>query len=401
MLRKATALVIISLFASSILAPITATAQRNGLKQIRNIVDSPTCGLRISVLTASSGLDLYSAWGHTAMRVIDSSTRADITYNYGTFNVYDPDFYMKFTRGQLLYCLSRYSFYHFLPEYREENRAVIEQVLNLSCEEKHRLRDALEANYQGADSCYLYDFAKDNCTTRVRDMVASVKPGFQTKNLLPEGGTTVRDMIHTDLDRLGMHWTRLGIDILLGSPIDQKLDNKQFQFLPASLARGLDSSSAMGKPIVAETLTLIDAAPATNGGVFLTPALAFSALFLLVVVLYFSRGRWAKILLGVADFLLFFMTGLTGLFLLFMWFGTDHAGCRNNWNLLWAFPLHSFAAFLLHSPKNSIKIYWRSFAIVYVSLLLVWFFLPQELNPSLIPLIILLAWRSWSRSSSN
>ena len=38
------------------------------------------------------------------------------------------------------------------------------------------------------------------------------------------------------------------------------------------------------------------------------------------------------------------VTGLVGVLLTFLWFGTDHADTRFNLNVLWAFPLHLLGA---------------------------------------------------------
>ena len=69
-----------------------------------------SCKLRISLLTCSPGEELYSTWGHTAIRVTDSVTGIDMVFNYGTFDDSDPDFYAKFTRGLMIYALSAYPF---------------------------------------------------------------------------------------------------------------------------------------------------------------------------------------------------------------------------------------------------------------------------------------------------
>ena len=45
--------------------------------------------LRISLLTCTPGEELYSTFGHSAFRVVDSTSLTDIVYNYGTFNFDD------------------------------------------------------------------------------------------------------------------------------------------------------------------------------------------------------------------------------------------------------------------------------------------------------------------------
>jgi len=95
-----------------------------------------SCHLRISLLTCSPGEELYSSFGHTALRVTDQSTGSDLVFNYGTFDDSDPYFYLKFTRGLMLYALSVYPYTDFQWEYKMQNRSVIEQELQLHLRRK-------------------------------------------------------------------------------------------------------------------------------------------------------------------------------------------------------------------------------------------------------------------------
>src|SRR6187402_3567209 len=92
--------------------------------------------LRISLLTCAPGDELYSIFGHTALRVIDSTKQTDIVFNYGTFDFNDPDFYSKFVRGKLDYALSAAYFADFMYEYQVTKRDVTEQELYLSTDQK-------------------------------------------------------------------------------------------------------------------------------------------------------------------------------------------------------------------------------------------------------------------------
>jgi hypothetical protein len=83
-----------------------------------------------------------------------------------------------------------------------------------------------------------------------------------------------------------------------------------------------------------------------------------------------------------------------------MWYGTDHQVCGNNYNLLWALPTHAAAAFLIRKLTLLSKRYFRFTAILSCILLIAWFFLPQVLNPALIPVVILIGFRSWKISSA-
>ena len=41
---------------------------------------------RISLVTVEGGRPLYTAFGHSALRVRDASIPIDLVFNYGTFN---------------------------------------------------------------------------------------------------------------------------------------------------------------------------------------------------------------------------------------------------------------------------------------------------------------------------
>ncbi len=125
----------------------------------------------ISLLTCSPGNELYSLFGHTAIRVKDPAARFDRVFNYGTFDFDTPYFYLKYARGLLPYQLSHTDYRYFLHAYREEGRSVYEQRLRLDSLQKQRLLDILTENYRPENRSYLYNFLFDNCTTRSRDVI--------------------------------------------------------------------------------------------------------------------------------------------------------------------------------------------------------------------------------------
>ena len=140
--------------------------------------------LRISLLTCTPGEELYSTFGHSAFRVIDSSSVTDYVFNYGTFNFDDEGFYLKFIRGKLNYYLSAENFQDFKYDYQLSNRGITEQVLNLTASEKIALQQALLKNIREENKFYKYDFFFDNCTTRPRDLIVQLNCGvFRSKSL--------------------------------------------------------------------------------------------------------------------------------------------------------------------------------------------------------------------------
>lgn len=356
-----------------------------------------TCGLRISLLTCTPGKELYSSFGHSALRVIDSSNGYDLVFNYGTFDFYDPDFYKKFIKGKLLYFVSIDSTNGFLEEYEYFKRGVTEQSINIPCTEKQKLVAALFENAKEENKYYRYDFNYDNCTTRLRDMLEKAADDtLQTKNIVPNpGSTTFRHLIHSYLDRGGQQWSKLGIDMLLGNPIDKKITNREAMFLPDYLLMAFDSSVLNGQPVVGEKKVLLNYFDAYKTKSGITPFIVFGILFLIILVLSFiTRSKWS-LFFKVFDFFFFLTLGIIGIVILFMWFATDHAMTRNNFNLLWALPTHLPIAFMLFSKKNWINAYFRFNIFYTIALLVAWFFLPQQFNATLLFVVGIILIRSF------
>jgi len=378
------------LIAMTGLFPATLSAQQDA------------CSIRISLLTASPGEELYSTFGHSAIRIIDSSRHTDLVYNYGTFDFDDPNFYTKFIRGKLLFYVSVDEFDSFTQEYIAEHRDVTEQVLNLNCDEKRDFVDYLQNNLLPQNRFYKYDFLFDNCTTRLRDLIErAAGDSLHFGNVL-HSKKTFRDLIHWYLDRNGMPWSKLGIDLLLGKPTDEVMTPYQVMFLPEYLMKTVDSSTLGARPLALPEKAIIhvqDTAPPS--GTLTGPLPVFLLLFVFVVAASFSGRAWVKRILIAFDGFLYFLTGVLGILLLFMWFGTDHAVCRDNFNLLWAWPTNVIAAFYIHSRKRKGTRYLEIYTGALVLLLAAWFFLPQHLNSALLPVLGILVFRTWRYCSNR
>jgi hypothetical protein len=358
-----------------------------------------SCNLRISLLTCSPGQELYSSFGHTAVRVTDKATGNDLVFNYGTFDDSDPYFYLKFTRGLMLYALSVYPFQDFQYEYKVQNRSVVEQGLQLTCEEKKKLYDQLLLNAEESNRYYLYYFLDDNCTTRAKDMIKknAISP-ISFSSILPADKPTFRNLIHSYLDKADQPWSKLGIDILLGSRLDKKVTDEQAMFLPDYLLEGFDSASIASRPLVGSKQTVVFVNEQKVERSWLRPLMFFSLLLVIVVLLTLLGTRWAQQLMNIFDRIFFFMLGLLGLLILVLWIIRVDTVCRDNFNLLWALPTHLYIAFVLGRRKPWIRKYFRITIIISLLTGITWFFLPQEMNAGLLPLLMIIITRSFFRS---
>jgi hypothetical protein len=370
-----------------------------------------TCNLQISLLTCGPGEELYSIFGHSAIRVKDKLTSHDIIFNYGTFDFDDPDFYAKFLKGNLLYFVSTGTFDNFLYEYEYEGRSVVEQTLNLTCEQKEKLFNDLRVNAREENKYYHYDFVHDNCSTRLRDILkknnATFNDFIQDKNL------SFRNMLNDCLDKGNQPWSKFGIDLILGSPLDKKAGYFNSMFLPEYLMNGFDKATINNKPLVAQTKTILSAKeiplqPANSdnpqaplfqrGRAVSEPIFIFTALFIIILIFSLLKIFWVQSFLNIFDITYFFLLGILGFFILFMWFGTHHQLADNNYNLLWAMPTHLPIAFVMLRNKNWVKKYFTITTFIYLVLIVLWKWLPQGMNFAFLPLALTALTRCYFRS---
>ncbi len=352
--------------------------------------------LRISLLTCTPGEELNETFGHSAIRVIDSNSITDHVYNYGTFDFEDKNFYIKFIKGKLRYFVNIDQFQEFAFFYQQYNRGITEQVLNLSEQEKENIYHALIENAKEENKYYQYDFFLDNCTTRLRDIIKKYhKPTPSLPAVMPTS-YTFRNAIHLYLDDNNQYWSKLGIDILLGARTDAVMTTEQQEFLPDNLMHALDSTT--NTKVVSNSQQLYIFNPTKNKSSFFTPLFLSSAILLFFVLLSLFKNNLSRKLLKFFDVLLFVLVGALGILLIFMWFGTDHIMTKNNYNLLWASSLFIMYAFIINRKTSQSKKI-SLFVCIYLLLVLCsWFFLPQLMNNGLLPIVALLAWRSFSHS---
>jgi hypothetical protein len=357
-----------------------------------------SCTLEISLLTCAPGSDLYSLFGHTAIRVRDQQRGMDVVYNYGTFDDSDPLFYFHFTNGIMIYSLSASTYEDFMPEYEFEHRGVIAQVLNLTCRQKKDLYEALRQNTTEENRFYNYHFYADNCTTRAGKMIASHSQPLQIDNILPNPPPTYRQMIHNYLDRQQQYWPEFGIDMLLGANLDKKPNNEQaIYFLPDYLMDGFDHARSGTGPLVSKKEVLLQFPEKKTAGVWFTPSVFFGLLLALSALLTLKKQNPWRRALQIFDIILFGLLGLLGLIILYVWIFRVDEVCRNNINVFWALPTHIAAIFFLRKNPFWLKYYFLVTAAISAILLVGFAWWPQQMNAAVIVLLPLIIFRSIHR----
>lgn len=343
--------------------------------------------------------ELYSAFGHSAIRVSDPINGHEIIYNYGVFDYAQENFYLNFAKGYLNYQLARAPYQRFISAYIQDNRYVHEQEINLRKDQRQKVFDYLENNAKPENRNYFYDYFYNNCATKIRDAFTEIfgdSLSFNDDHIQTE--YSVRDL--TDIYLQEQPWGDLGIDLCLGYPIDSKVEPWVYMFLPDYIEDGFNNAQIISKSgkkesLVAKTLNTYEPYDQEKESSWNTPFVAFSMLLILGLILSFrSPERLKKY--RILDILLFGLIGFLGIFLTLLWTLTDHSTAAYNMNILWAFPFHFVMAILLCWPKkfSFLEAYFKYSFVIYLLILLSWFFLPQNLNDDFLPLVILLAFRS-------
>ena len=352
--------------------------------------DSTKGALQISILTCAPGEDVYTAWGHTAIRIIDSAKQTDVVYNFGTFDFNIPNFLVEFVKGNLNYFLSADNFQNFILEYQYYGRSIKEQVLILSDAEKINWQNALLKNLEGNNRYYLYNFITDNCTTRVKDGFYQ----FATSQIPPSNIKSYRTHVVEAPYQQGIPWIGLGIDILLGAVSDKAPTALQAGFLPDLL---FDQIAAQPGHIAATQnydFTKTAASTPTDPIYFI--------IGLIVVYLFVGKwnARWAVIAAKFLDIILLFIFGLGGLLLVYMSLFSKHTACHYNFNIDWIHPLYWIALVCYFIKPIWAGYLGRIFFIATIGLIAVSYWLPQSFSISvylLMGLSLILNYRLFKR----
>ena len=352
----------------------------------------------VSLLTADPGTELYSSFGHSAIRLREIGPDGrDLVFNFGTFDFDTPNFYGKFATGKLNYMLSVVPYDRFIIEYDYYKRGLREQVLDLNQEQKDFLLQHLDAQYAPERRFYKYDFFYNNCATKIRDAfdIAMGEQLVWSDSVAEE--KTFRNLI--DEFVLPLPWADFGIDLALGAVIDRPATELEKQFLPTYMEQAFANATifenGVSRPLVKQSRVLLEYPKEEAQQSLLNPTVIFWFLVVLFAALTLYGFKKGKLMKGL-DVALFGSVGILGVVVAFLWFFTDHSATAWNWNILWAFPGHLVLVWGLVARPNAT---WISSYLLFVMgatvmTLLFWIFGMQSFSPALIPILLLLLLRA-------
>ena len=358
--------------------------------------------LRISLLTCGAGQEIYTLFGHTAIRCENLTRGTDVVYNYGMFDFDTPNFVLRFALGETDYQLGKSSFRHFAMEYAYYGRSVWQQVLNLKQDEKERLVTLLEENYRPENRVYRYNFFYDNCATRPRDQVERALHGqlrYDGDMEAQQPGITFRHMLH--LYSEGHPWSRFAMDLCMGRKADLPISRREMMFVPFNVqsefrnATISDDAAGEVRPLVSGEQLLIEADGEQHPGGGITPMQC--ALALLAVTLGITAyGIWRRRTFWWFDLLLFAAAGLGGCVLAFLATFSQHPAVDQNYLLFVFHPLHLLClpCMLRKVAKRRFSWYMAANFTALTLFMTFWGILPQRFPLAVLPLALCLLTRS-------
>ena len=356
--------------------------------------------LRFSLLTCSPGSQVYSLYGHTALRCQNLKSGKDLVFNYGVFSFNQPHFIWHFVLGQCDYMVDDMPWDVFVHEYQSRGSSVTEQVLNLTNREACSLYVRLIKNLQPDQREYRYNFLYNNCTTKVRDLIEGVVEGnIEYPHLEPRN--TYRQILHQYT--ANYPWAQEGDDFLLGANVDTVLCARAEMFAPEYLKNYVDGavvrvSKTEVRPLVSETKVVVE--KNRQSGSFEASAsyptpLKASCLFLLLCLFVMLLERWLKLMFWGWDVLLMLTHGLAGLLITFMFFFSEHPAVNSNW-LIWLFnpyPLIGLPIVIKAARKHRYTP-WHVLNFVILTLFILFSpWIPQDFGDMVVPLALSLLTR--------
>ncbi len=132
--------------------------------------------VKIELLTIGPGNTLpliWSWWGHTAVRVIDTEQNTDIIFDYGVFpRLNFAVLLLNYIKGRTIYYTGVSDTRSYFSGLKLQNRKVISQALILPEEKARKFYEKMVWDYQSKKQTgYPYNQFENNCTTKVRNLI--------------------------------------------------------------------------------------------------------------------------------------------------------------------------------------------------------------------------------------
>jgi len=352
------------------------------------------------LITCGPGIDTYSNYGHSALRIAIPGKHTDIIYNWGVFEYNTKNFAWKFAKGRLDYMLDTEITKGFLQSYFFEQRYVYSQRLNIDSKEVRKLTELINENLRPENIKYRYDFFYDDCSTRIRDLLEK-SIGDKLKYPPVEIGKveTFREMVARYQNPFP--WLKFGVDLIMGSTSDKQAHFRDQMFLPIDMRNGLSKTLVRRSdkmiPLLQNPEILIDFKnPQIKQNIFLSPPFVFTVLIIVILILAgLTKNR--KII-RIMDIIIYAVFSILSILMIFFNFFTDHQQMKWNLNIIWLNPFIVVCLLMLILNKTG-EVWFRIVFYISAAFLVVHYVLPQQFNIGFLLLDIIIVIRSSVRSN--
>jgi hypothetical protein len=342
----------------------------------------PTDDLLFKIAVYGPSDDIFIWWGHAALIVENTRWNYSRVFDWGIFSYPSEDFLSDFLRDQISYRSTVDSL--DMRMYIDEDRDITVYTLDLDAEGKDRILSYAENDVLPENCYYDYHEFRDNCSTRIRDIIDMGTGGqFKEWALNTPGRFSVRQHIRR------FTWFRpmpdWFLDFLMGQDLDAPTTLWNEMFLPVEVGRNMsdftytDSLGAEHKLV--RSVELLNAsknrppvlnAPLRRWPVDLLLGLLFAVPAAGIRVLRKKKPLAGRIAWGICQSVTGLCLGTVGCLLVYAWFFMKNDYVQQNINLLFlnplllaAVPLGIFSAagkLRIIRPDRCLKILWASVA---------------------------------------
>ena len=293
--------------------------------------------------------EIFIWWGHAALIVENTRGGYSRVFDWGIFSYPSDNFLQDFLRNQVRYqCTVEPS---DMDMYIKEDRDITVYTLNLDTEQKETILSYAENNVLPENCYYNYHEFRDNCSTRIRDIIDMGTNGQLKKQFgNAPGRFTVREHIRR------FTWSRpfsdWYLDFLMGQDLDRPIAVWDEMFLPVEIGRNIVnfrySDGSGGENNLVSSVELINATkerppvlnkPLTVWPYCLTAGLIAAALLLSINLLQAKHPRAGGVASGMLHIAFGLFFGVTGCVLVFGLFFMNNDYIQQNINILFVNPL--------------------------------------------------------------
>ena len=307
--------------------------------------------LTLKVAVMGPGDQLYFWWGHIALVIEDADTGSSRFFDYGLFNFEKENFFYDFAFGRLFYSCGVSSTQRNINGYKNTNRDITVYTLDVPPELRLKVRDFAETNVLPENRDYYYHHFRDNCSTRIRDILDIATDGqfFEQYGQLP-GRFTLREHVrrHTWFSPAA-DWF---LNFLMGQVIDTPITVWDDMFLPSEVGKRIEEfwytdNDGVSRKLVS-SVEVINRAEGRHRVLDVSRkqwpyelafSLVLSATFGFFFFLQAKRIRSGRILAGVSMSVTSLFFGIAGFLLYFMNLLTNHDYTYQNANMLFCSPV--------------------------------------------------------------